>query len=125
MAGMSNGFKIEEDVKIKSELDTGSPGAFVDEDDDDTGELTVPRDASTGGWMTRVPQELWEGLSSLADGDEIQIGAIKVWSDSNRHPHKVGLHPVPLTLFNSSTNMVIPVSPRTEQNASEVGCKEV
>jgi hypothetical protein len=93
MTGLPNGFKTEEDVKIKPELDTGSPGAFIDEDDDDTGELTIPRDANTGGWMTRVPQELWEGLNSLTDDDEIQIGAIKVWSDSNRRPHKVGFDP--------------------------------
>ena len=91
MAGLPNGFKVEEDVKIKSELDTESPGAFVDEDDDDTGELTIPRETNTGGWMIRVPQELWEGLNSLTDDDEIQIGAIKVWSDSYRRPHKVGL----------------------------------
>ena len=99
MAGLSNGFKVEEDAKIKSELDAGSPGAFVDEDDDDTGELTIPREANTGGWMTRVPQELWEGLNSLTDDDEVQIGTIKVWSDSNRRPHKVRPNPV---LFSNS-----------------------
>ena len=95
MAGIPNGFKTEDEVKIKPDPDNGSPGAFVDEDDDDTGELTIPREANVGGWMTRVPQELWEGLNSLTDDDEIQIGAIKVWSDSNRQPHKVGLDPAP------------------------------
>jgi len=102
MTGLPNGFKTEEDDKIKSELDTGSPSAFVDEDDDDTGELTIPRDANTGGWMTRVPQELWEGLNSLTDDDEIQIGAIKVWSDSNHRPHKVGFDPYSILSSRSS-----------------------
>lgn len=125
MAGLPNGFKVEEDVKIKSELDTESPGAFIDEDDDDTGELTIPKEASTGGWMTRVPQELWEGMNSLTDGDEIQLGAIKVWSDGNGHPRKVGLNPMPCTIFNCPLTLEALVSLRTEQNASKVGYQEI
>ena len=73
-----NGLKAEEDVKIKAEAST--PAALPDEEEDeDTGELQFPK-TTPGGWLTRIPKDLWDSLEKLKDDDEVHIGDIKVWN---------------------------------------------
>jgi hypothetical protein len=75
-----NGLKVEDDVKIKTDPDSSSPAALLDDDEyEDTGELQFPKEIPTG-WLTRIPADLWKSLEKLNDDDEILIGEIKVWN---------------------------------------------
>lgn len=74
-----NGVKSE-DVKIKPEPAIDSPGAFEDDEDDDTGELVFPKAKAPPSWLVRIPKELWDGLEALNDEDTVSVGQIKVWN---------------------------------------------
>jgi transcription initiation factor TFIIF beta subunit-like protein len=73
-----NGFKMEEDSKVKLEADQSS--ILGDEDDyEDTGELQFPK-APTKSWLVRTPKDLWTGLENLKNLDEkIHLGSLNVW----------------------------------------------
>ncbi|KAF2405142.1 hypothetical protein EJ06DRAFT_552577 [Trichodelitschia bisporula] len=79
MASTSNGYKMEEDTKVKMEPNTdGTPFVLQDGEDEDTGEMII-RPNVPQGWLVRVPKDLWTGLSELKDDEEIEIGKLKVW----------------------------------------------
>jgi len=83
MAAHLNGFKSEEDVKIKPDPAMDSPGTFEDDEDDDTGEIAFPKVKLPDGWLLRIPKELWEGLEALNDDDPVTLGDIKIWKMPN------------------------------------------
>lgn len=87
MAAVMNGLKAEDAMHIKDEAnDVGTPMSAISEDveDEDTGELTIPKSDSDypGVFLARVPKELWQGLvdSNTSMDEPIRIGTIKAWS---------------------------------------------
>jgi hypothetical protein len=73
-----NGFKVEDDAKVKLAADQSS--MLGDEDDyEDTGELQFPK-TPTKTWLVRTPKDLWTGLGNLKNLDEkIPLGSLYVW----------------------------------------------
>jgi transcription initiation factor TFIIF subunit beta len=74
-----NGLKTEEDAPMKSEMDDVPTIGFVDDDEEDTGELAFPPSMPTV-WLTRVPRFLWQVLAAEKQDEEIQIGTVKHWT---------------------------------------------
>jgi hypothetical protein len=78
-----NGFKMEEDFKIKHDPDAGSPASMADIDMyEDDGELIMPP-GTPQGWLMRLPKELWQVMSEHQTDEDFQIGQIKVWKQPN------------------------------------------
>lgn len=66
--------------RIKPDPDSvgASPAAQIDEDIyEDAGDLDFTG-AEQGVYLTRLPKFLWESWSKLDDGQEIQVGTIRV-----------------------------------------------
>lgn len=78
----ANGLKAEEDVTMKSEIADVPAIGYADDDDEDTGELSLPPSMPTV-WLTRVPRFLWQVLASEKEDEEIQIGTVKHWTASD------------------------------------------
>ncbi|KAL9069288.1 MAG: hypothetical protein Q9157_006206 [Trypethelium eluteriae] len=85
------GIKEEEGPTFKSEME-GYPSTNVDDDDEyeDTGELAMPP-TGNGLWLSRVPDYLWEALSTLNDDDEIKIGTMRIWNKPDGEKVKLDL----------------------------------
>lgn len=88
MASVMNGVKPEDPLQVKDEPnDAGTPMSGISEDveEEDTGELSMPKSDYPGIFLTRAPKDLWQGLlDAEASLDEpISIGTIKVWQRSN------------------------------------------
>ena len=96
LASNMNGVKQE--LGLKSDPDTKSPGGFIDDDDiyEDTGELNMPpKGVDNELWLTRIPKWLWEALESTGEGDDVEVGRIAVVTDpktgkpSKDHPMRI------------------------------------
>ncbi|KAF2432865.1 hypothetical protein EJ08DRAFT_731950 [Tothia fuscella] len=78
----ANGFKMEEDSRIKHDPEDGEVDmADVDMYEDD-GELIMPS-GTPRGWLLRIPNEVWQAISQHKSDDNFQIGQIKVWNQGN------------------------------------------
>lgn len=98
MAASNGALKMEGDYDIKMDPDIASPSLADIDEYEDTGELVIPkrirsafghadaRPEAPGGWLLRIPKELWQGLANLPGDmdEEIQIGNIKAWGDLNK-----------------------------------------
>lgn len=75
-----DGIKMEEDVKIKPDPELADASPFADDDDqyEDTGELTLPKE-SPKIWLTRIPNWLWQVLQNASEDEQVQIGEILVY----------------------------------------------
>jgi hypothetical protein len=97
----ANGFKMEEDFKIKQDPEAGTPGSMADIDMyEDDGELIMPA-GTPQGWLMRIPNELWQVLSQYETDDDYQIGQIKVWKQPN------GKEKVDFTLCSSQVSCLL------------------
>lgn len=93
MADVANGVKQEYGAGVKDEpSDAGTPMSAISEEveEEDTGELSMPRDASDesaypGLFLARVPKDLYNGISSAERrlDEPIRIGTVKIWSDTD------------------------------------------
>jgi hypothetical protein len=95
----ANGFKMEEDFKIKPDPEVGSPGSLADIDMyEDDGELIMPA-GTPQGWLLRIPNELWQVLAQFETDDDYQVGQIKVWKQPNGKEKVASLYLRPTFLF--------------------------
>ncbi|KAF2754134.1 hypothetical protein EJ05DRAFT_479682 [Pseudovirgaria hyperparasitica] len=86
MAAM-NGVKVEDDMKIKPDPEDEAEGGFADDDEyEDTGELTMPREEQEI-WLAKVPKWMWEALSEANDSEEpLHIGQLNTYEDLSLKP---------------------------------------
>ena len=78
MSSFSNGVKLEDEAKVKPE--PSSPAGIGDDlEDEDTGELQIPKNPSHHGWIVQIPKDLWKILEGLEDHDQIEVGEIRSW----------------------------------------------
>ncbi|KAF2136393.1 uncharacterized protein K452DRAFT_322443 [Aplosporella prunicola CBS 121167] len=92
--------ELDDTPAIKAEPGLGSPGGYVDVDDDvfeDTGELSIPADfGAQNVWLSRVPIWLWEALVSAEDDEELEIGKLMRWEEGGEQKSKLILrHDLP------------------------------
>lgn len=90
MSEAMNGVKQEDGLAVKDEpVDMATPMSSMSEEveEEDTGELSMPKDASDEGsypgiFLTRVPKDLYNGVNTAVKRqDEPQrIGTVRVWN---------------------------------------------
>jgi hypothetical protein len=111
----ANGVK-DEDFSIKMDPDVASPSLADIDEYEDTGELVIPKKVVSGftsgdvppeipgGWLLRIPKELWQGLANLPLDEEIQIGHVKAWGGLNKVPSLMfdaNIYGLVLTVFST------------------------
>ncbi|KIW01047.1 uncharacterized protein PV09_07561 [Verruconis gallopava] len=116
----ANGLKMEpgfvKDEPSMDDLDM----ADIDEVggyEDDTGELIFPKTLSTG-WLVRVPKDLWNMLSTLDEEQEIEIGQIKIWE--NTDPKGKTTETIRLQLNSQIANKDLTLVPKQYDLTSQV-----
>lgn len=103
MADVMNGVQQEYGMNIKDEpSDVGTPMSAISEEveEEDTGELTMPRDENDpasypGLYLARVPKDLYHGISDAERrlNEPVRIGTVKVWTDLDPTTGKPRLDP--------------------------------
>jgi len=77
---------MAEPVRIKPELEAGSP--FAEDELDESTDLefydkTFQEDTYSRMYLARLPASLWGAWAELDDDEEIEIGKIRQWAQPN------------------------------------------
>lgn len=80
--GAAAPLKMEGMQYLKPDPEDAKPVRMLTDDDyEDTGELQLPPQF-VPGWLTKVPQMLWEQWSDLDDDEEINLGVMREFEDN-------------------------------------------
>lgn len=81
---MASAAAVKSENEIKPDPERGSPAPLADDDAyEDTGELEIPK-LPPAAWLLRVPKILYEGWAGIDDDEEIKVGVIRHYTNSNK-----------------------------------------
>ena len=76
--------KAEDSGHVKPEPDDQESFHMLDDDDyEDTGELEFP-EQQPEAWLARVPEILYQHWSKIDDDEEVQLGVVRRYKQSNK-----------------------------------------